>query len=76
MEAQKVVINDDRTRFYCWGWDKYFPLWKLGRRCFSSGCRFMYVPRLPHLRRATRIADEGEHRLKTCATALMAGRGI
>ena len=51
MRAQKIITNPERTRFYCWAWDWYFPLRKLGKKCFCTGCRFMYVPALPHYRR-------------------------
>ncbi len=51
MDNQQVIINPERTRFYCWGWDAWYLLGKLGWRCFKDGCRFMYVPALAHYRR-------------------------
>lgn len=50
--GQKIITNPERTRFYCWGWDHYFNIHKLGQKCFGSGCRFMYVPLLAHYRAA------------------------
>lgn len=46
-----VRMNRDYKLFYCWGWDKFFPVRKLGEKCFNTSCRFMYVPSLPHLRK-------------------------
>ena len=48
--TQKIVTNAELSRFYCWGWDKWFPLKKLGEKCFGY-CRYMYVPALAHLRK-------------------------
>jgi hypothetical protein len=50
----QIITNPERTRFYCWGWDCYWRIQKLGKKCFKSGCRFMYVPALPHLRHLCR----------------------
>jgi len=47
--GQRVVINDERTRFYCWNWDRWCTVKKLAY-CFSKPWRRMYVPPGPHLR--------------------------
>lgn len=51
MANPKVIINDERRLFYCWGWDQWFALGKLGWKCFKGDCRYMYVPAGPHLRK-------------------------
>jgi hypothetical protein len=45
------VVNAERTRFYCWSWDRWKSLANL-RRCFETRCRRMYEPEPPHLRKA------------------------
>ena len=49
--GQKVVINAERTRFYCWSWDRWCTVKKLPY-CFGKPCQRMYVPPEPHWRQA------------------------
>ena len=56
-DSQRVVVNHTRTLFYCWSWDRWCSVRQLGKHghqggCFARGCRRMYEPVLPHLRRA------------------------
>ena len=50
MGNQRIVVNAERSRFYCWSWDRWKSLHKL-RRCFEEGCRRMYEPEGEHLRK-------------------------
>lgn len=47
--SQKIITNAERSRFYCWSWDRWKGLHHL-RRCFNVGCRWMYQPEVEHLR--------------------------
>jgi|WetSurMetagenome_2_1015567.scaffolds.fasta_scaffold314866_2 hypothetical protein len=63
--GQRVIINHQRTLFYCWSWDRWCSVQQLGKYghaggCFARGCRRMYEPALPHLRTAeVRRASRG-----------------
>lgn len=53
---QRVIVNSQRSLFYCWSWDKWCSVLQLGKGgheggCFARGCRMMYEPELPHLRK-------------------------
>lgn len=67
---QTVIINHNRTLFYCWSWDRWCSVRQLGKGghkggCFARGCCKMYEPELLHLPR--RVARQ-DHRLPTGAT--------
>jgi hypothetical protein len=47
---QRIVVNPERRRFYCWSWDKWMAIFRL-RSCFARGCQWMYAPLGAHLRK-------------------------